>query len=98
MDAAIEHASRGASVWEWASNVPKGEEPDVVLACAGDMALGVGRAPGLRSSSRRAEGHREAEPPQGQVQEVIEDGVTVGVELPRSRGRVVSTPQPLLPM
>lgn len=36
MDAAIEHATRGASVWEWASNVPEGEEPDVVLGCAGD--------------------------------------------------------------
>ncbi|MEW6636977.1 MAG: phosphoketolase, partial [Actinomycetota bacterium] len=37
MEAAIEHATRGASVWEWASNVPEGEEPDVVLACAGDI-------------------------------------------------------------
>jgi xylulose-5-phosphate/fructose-6-phosphate phosphoketolase len=37
MNAAIEHAARGASVWEWASNVPEGEEPDVVLACAGDI-------------------------------------------------------------
>jgi xylulose-5-phosphate/fructose-6-phosphate phosphoketolase len=37
MDAAIEHCARGASVWDWASNVPEGEEPDVVLACAGDI-------------------------------------------------------------
>ncbi|MEJ7841415.1 MAG: phosphoketolase family protein [Rubrobacter sp.] len=37
MDAAIEHCARGASVWEWASNVAEGEEPDVVLACAGDI-------------------------------------------------------------
>lgn len=37
MDAAIEHATRGASAWEWASNVPEGEEPDVVLGCAGDI-------------------------------------------------------------
>jgi xylulose-5-phosphate/fructose-6-phosphate phosphoketolase len=37
MDAAIEHAARGASVWEWASNVPEAEEPDVVLACSGDI-------------------------------------------------------------
>jgi xylulose-5-phosphate/fructose-6-phosphate phosphoketolase len=36
MDAAVEHCARGASVWEWAGNVPEGEEPDVVLACAGD--------------------------------------------------------------
>jgi xylulose-5-phosphate/fructose-6-phosphate phosphoketolase len=37
MDAAIEHLTRGASVWEWASNVPEGEKPDVVLGCAGDI-------------------------------------------------------------
>jgi xylulose-5-phosphate/fructose-6-phosphate phosphoketolase len=36
MDAAIEHCERGASVWEWASN-DGGGEPDVVLACAGDV-------------------------------------------------------------
>jgi xylulose-5-phosphate/fructose-6-phosphate phosphoketolase len=35
MDAATEHLARGASIWEWASNVPVGEEPDVVLARAG---------------------------------------------------------------
>jgi xylulose-5-phosphate/fructose-6-phosphate phosphoketolase len=37
MEAAIEHLVRGASVWEWASNVPEGEVPDVVLGCAGDI-------------------------------------------------------------
>jgi len=37
MEAATEHLIRGASVWEWASNVPEGEEPDVVLGCAGDI-------------------------------------------------------------
>ena len=37
MEAAIEHAAAGASVWGWASNVPDGEEPDVVLGCAGDV-------------------------------------------------------------
>jgi xylulose-5-phosphate/fructose-6-phosphate phosphoketolase len=36
MDAAIEHAAAGASVWRWASNDEDGE-PDVVLACAGDI-------------------------------------------------------------
>jgi xylulose-5-phosphate/fructose-6-phosphate phosphoketolase len=36
MDQAIEHCTRGLSTWEWASNT--GEiEPDVVLACAGDI-------------------------------------------------------------
>jgi len=36
MEQAIEHCERGASIWEWASN-DNGEEPDVVLACAGDV-------------------------------------------------------------
>ncbi len=36
MDAAIEHCARGASIWRWASN-DDGEEPDVVLAAAGDI-------------------------------------------------------------
>lgn len=44
IDEAIEHAARGASVWDWAGNErsvarsnPGAErEPDVVLACAGD--------------------------------------------------------------
>ena len=37
IEEAIEHCTRGLSIWEWASNVPKDEEPDVVLACAGDI-------------------------------------------------------------
>jgi xylulose-5-phosphate/fructose-6-phosphate phosphoketolase len=36
MPAAIEHCAAGASIWHWASN-DNGEEPDVVLACAGDV-------------------------------------------------------------
>src|SRR6202795_2659002 len=36
MDEAIRHCTRGSGVWEWASN-DKGGEPDVVLACAGDV-------------------------------------------------------------
>jgi xylulose-5-phosphate/fructose-6-phosphate phosphoketolase len=35
MDDAIEHCARGASIWHWASN--DDGEPDVVLACAGDI-------------------------------------------------------------
>ncbi len=35
MAAAIEHCTRGASTWAWAGN-DDGQEPDVVLACAGD--------------------------------------------------------------
>jgi xylulose-5-phosphate/fructose-6-phosphate phosphoketolase len=34
IDAACEHAARGASIWEWAGNADG--EPDVVLASAGD--------------------------------------------------------------
>jgi xylulose-5-phosphate/fructose-6-phosphate phosphoketolase len=36
MDAAIKHCSAGIGIWEWASN-DKGGEPDVVMACAGDI-------------------------------------------------------------
>ncbi len=36
MDAAIRHGSNGIGIWEWASNDRDGE-PDVVLACAGDV-------------------------------------------------------------
>jgi xylulose-5-phosphate/fructose-6-phosphate phosphoketolase len=36
MDEAILHCSRGAGIWEWAST-DEGGEPDVVLACAGDI-------------------------------------------------------------
>ncbi|HEX6229785.1 MAG TPA: phosphoketolase family protein [Solirubrobacterales bacterium] len=36
MDDAIAHCTRGIGAWEWASN-DRGEEPDVVLACAGDI-------------------------------------------------------------
>jgi len=36
MDEAIRHCTRGIGVWEWASN-DKGGEPDVVLACSGDV-------------------------------------------------------------
>jgi xylulose-5-phosphate/fructose-6-phosphate phosphoketolase len=37
MDSAILHCTRGAGIWEWASCDGPGEEPDVVLACAGDI-------------------------------------------------------------
>lgn len=36
MDEAIEHCSRGAGIWDWAST-DNGAEPDVVMACAGDI-------------------------------------------------------------
>ena len=36
IDAAAGHCARGLGVWAWASN-DRGMEPDVVLACAGDV-------------------------------------------------------------
>lgn len=36
MDQAIKHCTAGISIWEWASN-DKGSEPDVVMACCGDV-------------------------------------------------------------
>jgi xylulose-5-phosphate/fructose-6-phosphate phosphoketolase len=35
MDEAVAHCTRGIGIWEWASN-DQGQDPDVVLACAGD--------------------------------------------------------------
>ena len=39
MDAAIKHCTRGIGIWEWASNDHNemNTEPDVVMACAGDV-------------------------------------------------------------
>ena len=36
IDAAIKHCTAGIGIWEWASN-DQGGEPDVVMACAGDV-------------------------------------------------------------
>jgi xylulose-5-phosphate/fructose-6-phosphate phosphoketolase len=36
MDAANVHCTRGLGIWEWAS-IDEGKDPDVVLACAGDI-------------------------------------------------------------
>ena len=37
MDEAIEHCARGAGVWEWAGTDDGSADPDIVLACAGDV-------------------------------------------------------------
>ena len=37
MDEAIAHCARGVGIWEWAGTEERGEDPDVVLACAGDV-------------------------------------------------------------
>jgi xylulose-5-phosphate/fructose-6-phosphate phosphoketolase len=36
MDAAIKHCTAGLGIWDWASN-DQGSEPDVVMACCGDV-------------------------------------------------------------
>ncbi|MBX9670504.1 MAG: phosphoketolase family protein [Candidatus Obscuribacterales bacterium] len=36
MDAAVKHCAQGIGIWDWASNDQDGE-PDVVMACAGDV-------------------------------------------------------------
>jgi xylulose-5-phosphate/fructose-6-phosphate phosphoketolase len=37
MEAAVKHCDAGIGIWDWASNDPDGTEPDVVMACAGDV-------------------------------------------------------------
>lgn len=36
MDEAIKHCTKGIGIWKWASN-DYGSEPDVIMACAGDV-------------------------------------------------------------
>jgi len=36
MDSAVKHCTAGLGIWEWASS-DRGGEPDVVMACAGDV-------------------------------------------------------------
>ena len=36
MDAAVKHCAEGIGIWQWAGN-DKGKEPDVVMACCGDV-------------------------------------------------------------
>jgi len=37
MDEAIKHCTKGIGIWGWASNDQQDGEPDVVMACAGDV-------------------------------------------------------------
>ncbi|WP_432993407.1 phosphoketolase family protein [Dactylosporangium sp. CA-233914] len=37
MDAAAEHCARGAGIWQWAGTDDGTTDPDIVLACAGDV-------------------------------------------------------------
>jgi xylulose-5-phosphate/fructose-6-phosphate phosphoketolase len=36
IESAIKHCTKGIGIWEWASN-DQGTEPDVIMACAGDV-------------------------------------------------------------
>jgi xylulose-5-phosphate/fructose-6-phosphate phosphoketolase len=36
MDSAVKHCTKGIGIWDWAST-DAGQEPDVVMACAGDI-------------------------------------------------------------
>jgi xylulose-5-phosphate/fructose-6-phosphate phosphoketolase len=37
IDEALAHGARGLSIWDWAGTEVVGDEPDVVVACAGDV-------------------------------------------------------------
>jgi xylulose-5-phosphate/fructose-6-phosphate phosphoketolase len=37
MDQAIEHCAKGAGIWQWAGTDDGTSDPDIVLACAGDV-------------------------------------------------------------
>ena len=37
LEAAQQHCAAGMGIWHWAGTVDEGEEPDVVMACAGDV-------------------------------------------------------------
>ncbi|MGM4984424.1 phosphoketolase family protein [Rhizobiales bacterium] len=37
MDEAVKHCEAGIGIWDWASNEQSAVEPDVVMACAGDV-------------------------------------------------------------
>nr|MBA2817308.1 Xylulose-5-phosphate phosphoketolase [Candidatus Pantoea persica] len=39
MESAIAHCEAGMGKWRWAGTTPQGEEPDVVMACAGDVPM-----------------------------------------------------------
>ncbi len=37
IEAAASHCAAGIGIWEWAGNEPESGEPDVIMACAGDV-------------------------------------------------------------
>src|SRR5258707_15857584 len=55
MDAAVIHCTKGIGIWDWASN-DAGDEPDVVMACAGDIPTAEALAAGGILRGRCGEG------------------------------------------
>jgi xylulose-5-phosphate/fructose-6-phosphate phosphoketolase len=43
MEAAVQHCTKGIGIWDWASS-DAGDEPDAVIACAGDIPTSEGLA------------------------------------------------------
>jgi xylulose-5-phosphate/fructose-6-phosphate phosphoketolase len=37
MEDAVSHCTRGVGIWEWAGSEQPGQDPDIVMACAGDV-------------------------------------------------------------
>lgn len=76
MDQAVLHCARGASIWEWAGTETNDDEPDVVLACAGD-------APHTRGhGSRRAAARTPAQPAGASGQRGRSDAAAAGHRTP----------------
>ncbi len=72
MDQAIKHCTAGIGIWEWASN-DKGGEPDVVMACCGDVptletlaAVELLRAPSAGAQGARGQRRRPDEAAAGE--------------------------------
>ncbi len=73
MDEAVRHCTVGAGIWGWASN-DQGSEPDVVMACCGD----VPTIETLAAVSILREHIPELEDPRGQCCRSDGDSVAVG--------------------
>ena len=62
MEEAARHCAAGVGIWSWASNDQDGSEPDVVMACAGDVPTLETIAAVGRQSRRPAMHRRQGEP------------------------------------
>ena len=95
MDEAIEHCARGAGVWEWAGTDDGSADPDIVLACAGDVvtmetvaaAADPARAPAaLPDPGGQRRRPDDAAAPQGPPARHGRDALQRAVHRPRRRG------------